>query len=112
MANMTNEELDNVKMLGRGDYILCRTIGAGVHIGYYVEGELFGTGVVLAQARRIWSWNGNETFTLHEVSLMAPDERSNISKPVEIIELTTVIEKLRIAPRIKEKFDLLGWSGK
>ena len=45
--------------------VLVRTYSAGVHVGTLVSRE--GRDVVLADARRIWSWRGANT--LHEISL-------------------------------------------
>lgn len=71
-----------------GEFVLVRTRSAGVHCG--TLGESHGTAVLLADARRVWSWTG--AFSLHEMSVRGCSEQSRISAPVRRIVLTEAIE--------------------
>jgi len=77
-----------------GPEVIVRTYSAGVHIGTIVKRE--GTEVVLANARRLWSWQG--AFTLSAVAtngIIRSNSRISVNVP-EII-LTQVIEIIPIA---------------
>lgn len=71
-----------------GEFVVVRTYSAGVHCGELVEFQ--GTCVILANARRIWSWS--EAFSLNEVANKGVGEDSRISDPTEKIMLTQAIE--------------------
>ena len=78
-----------------GDEVIVRTFSAGVHIGNLISEN--GTRVELANARRLWKWNG--AFTLNEVASLGINRKeSRICKIVPKIILTEAIE---IIPIIK-----------
>jgi hypothetical protein len=69
-------------------FVVVRTYSAGVHVGDLVSQK--GKEVVLANARRIWSWKGANT--LHEIALRGVGTGSRVSEPVGEITLTEAIE--------------------
>ena len=71
-----------------GKFVIVRTYSAGVHTGYLRE--VAGTTVILAEARRLWSWSS--AFTLNEAALRGVGESSRISEPVPEIYLSQAIE--------------------
>lgn len=76
-----------------GPEVLVRTYSAGVHIGTMTSRE--GREVVLANARRLWSWAG--AFTLSAVATKGVDRKnSRISTAVPTITLTEAIEIIPI----------------
>lgn len=68
--------------------VIIRTYSAGVHFGELVERN--GKEVKLANARRIWSWQGRNT--LHEIALEGVGKGSKVSDQVPAIVLTEAIE--------------------
>ena len=77
-----------------GDEVIVRTYSAGVHIG--TVDSRSGSEIVLANARRLWSWAG--AFTLNEVSQSGVTRsKSRISRPVPKITLLNVIEIIPVA---------------
>jgi len=72
----------------KGKYVVVRTYSAGVHVGELVKRE--GKEVELANARRIWYWNGR--FTLNEIANSGVGSESKLSEPVSSIVLTEAIE--------------------
>ena len=85
--------------------VLVRTYSAGVHVGTLVSRE--GRDVVLADARRIWSWRGANT--LHEISLRGVGAGSRISEAVGRIELTEAIEVIDCAAAAVESLSRSVW---
>lgn len=87
--------------------VLVRTYSAGVHFGRLVRRQ--GKGVVLARARRIWSWSGANT--LHEISLRGVNlENSRISEAVPQITLTEAIEILPMSPEATRNLERGSWK--
>jgi hypothetical protein len=79
---------------GIGKYVIVRTYSAGVHCGILAARS--GTEVVLANARRIWRWEG--AFTLSEISLSGLASSSRLSAAVPSILVTEAIEVLPCSP--------------
>ncbi len=76
-----------------GDFVLIRTLGAGVHFGTLIERN--GQEAHLKNARRLWSWNG--ALSLSEVAVKGINlANSKISVAVEEIILPTAIEYISI----------------
>lgn len=76
-----------------GDFVLIRTLSAGVHFGTFIDRD--GQEVLLRNARRLWSWSG--ALSLSEVASNGIDiKNSEISIPVEEIILTQAIEIILI----------------
>jgi len=72
-----------------GSIVLVRTCSAGVHFGTLKNRD--GKEVVLANARRLWSWGG--ACSLSQVAMDGVDlSASKISVSVPHIELTEAIE--------------------
>lgn len=80
-----------------GEFCVVRTWTAGVHMG--TVAEIYGTSVVLHDARRLYNWSG--AFTLSEVSQDGVGEDSRISKPVPKILLTQAIEVIPCSEKAK-----------
>ena len=90
-----------------GEYVLVRTLSAGVHCGTLAESH--GTAVVLTDARRVWRWRGANT--LHELSLRgAAQEWTRISEPVARIMLTQAIEVIPCTPEGASKLKESRWG--
>lgn len=68
--------------------VLVRTYSAGVHFGDLVRRE--GREVELANARRIWHWEGANT--LNEIATAGVGKGSRVSVPVPSVILTEAIE--------------------
>ena len=84
-----------------GQKVLIRTATAGVHFGTLTARS--GGEVTLANARRIWAWQG--AHTLNEIAVTGIDpSQSNVSQPVGEIDLMNVIE---IIPLTKDASDNL-----
>lgn len=78
----------------KGDFVLIRTYSAGVHFGNLVERE--GQEVKLANARRLWNWNG--ALSLSEVAMKGITIKdSKISVPVDEIILTQAVEIIKVS---------------
>lgn len=89
-----------------GKFVVVRTYSAGVHMGTLLQAN--GTAAMLKDARRLWGWEGANT--LHEISLHGVAENSKISEPVELIELTEVIEKLLCTEKAKQNLTRSRWK--
>lgn len=68
--------------------VIVRTYSAGVHYGTLVEKN--GEEVTLADAKRIWNWQGRNT--LNEIALHGVGKKSRVSEAVPRIELLQAIE--------------------
>lgn len=91
-----------------GEFVIVRTLNAGVHVG--TLSEFHGTQVVLTDARRIWRWRGANS--LHELSLRGCDEEySRISEPVERIAITQAIEVIPCTTTAKKNLTKSRWAG-
>ncbi len=85
----------------KGTFVLVRTYSAGVHFGNLVERN--GKEIHLANARRLWSWQG--ALSLSEIAMTGINiSGSKISAPVDEIILTEAIE---IIP-VNQKSNLPG----
>jgi hypothetical protein len=69
-------------------YVVVRTFSAGVHVGELQQQN--GKEVVLANARRIWSWKGANS--LSEIAVHGVGPGSRVSDTVDEIMLTEAIE--------------------
>jgi len=84
-------------------YCIIRTYSAGVHAGYFKEGEK--KVVKLVNARRLWKWAG--AFTLSEMSkygVSKPDE-CKFSTHVNFIILTEAIEIIPCTEKARESIE-------
>ena len=88
-------------------FVVVRTYSAGVHVGELVERR--GKEVDLANARRVWSWQGANT--LHEIALRGVGRGSKVSEQVPEITLTEAIEVITCAPASVEAFAKASWGG-
>lgn len=86
--------------------VLVRTYSAGVHFGELVSRE--GREVVLANARRIWRWEGANT--LHEIALHGVAATSRISEAVPEVTLTEAIEVIPMQPAALDCLASRGWG--
>jgi hypothetical protein len=87
-------------------YVIVRTYSAGVHFGELVDRR--GKEVDLANARRIWSWNGANT--LHEIALAGVGKGSHVSKAVSAISLTEAIEIIACTSDAVANLDKSDWG--
>lgn len=86
--------------------VIVRTYSAGVHYGTLAACN--GPEVTLADARRIWSWQGANT--LHEIALRGVGRGSKVSEPVSTITLTEAIEIIDCAPESVTSLDTAKWG--
>ena len=84
-----------------GQFVVVRTFSAGVHYGKLVERD--GQEVLLAEARRIWKWEG--ALTLHELASIGLSDSSKVSVEIPNILITEVIE---VIPASKCAQDLIA----
>lgn len=89
-----------------GHYCVIRTYSAGVHVGVVVSHR--DREVVLADARRIWSWKGANT--LHEIALRGVGSGSRVSEFVDRILLTEAIEIIPCTPTAEGAIRSARWS--
>jgi len=87
-------------------HVLVRTKSAGVHFGRLLERH--GLEVLLADARRIWSWQGANT--LHEIALHGVGRGSKISEAVSTIVLTEAIELLACSAQAVASLEAATWG--
>lgn len=90
----------------KAQYVVVRTYSAGVHVGELVERKE--KEAVLANARRIWRWDGANT--LHEVANHGVAKTSKVSEPVESITLTEVIEVISATAEARENLESQEWG--
>lgn len=88
------------------DRVIVRTYSAGVHYGTLVKRE--GREVTLADARRIWSWQGANT--LHEISLRGVGKGSKVSDRVAEIIVTEAIEIIPCTAEAATNLDGATWT--
>lgn len=102
-------------MVEQGQWVVVRTLGAGVHFGQVTTwGSNEPWIVELAHARRCWRWRSDKSatiYTLHELALHGPGTGSNISEEVSEITLTSVIEIIPMTQDAVLKLRSVGWSG-
>jgi hypothetical protein len=90
-----------------GNFVLVRTLSAGVHCGELVS--LDGKTATLKNARRVWRWQGANT--LHELAKRGADkEWTRISEPVDEIVLTEAIELIPCTPMAQKDLGLSRWG--
>ena len=86
--------------------VIVRTYSAGVHYGTLVERA--GEEVQLADARRIWSWQGRNT--LHEIALRGVGKGSKVSEAVPRIDLMQAIEIIDCSKEAIENLGGASWG--
>lgn len=87
-------------------YVVIRTYSAGVHFGELVEQN--GKEVILARARRLWSWQGANT--LHEVATSGVGKGSRVSVEVDKIVLTEAVETISCSAEGAENLRKAKWK--
>jgi len=73
-----------------GDYVVVRTLSAGVHAGYLKSRD--GKEVVLTDTRRLWYWEGAATLSQIAGTGITKPEECNFPAPIAEITLTEAIE--------------------
>jgi hypothetical protein len=89
-----------------GRKVLIRTFSAGVHYGTLVEKN--GEEVTLADAKRIWNWQGRNT--LNEIALHGVGKKSRVSEAVPRIELLQAIEIIDCSPDAVDNLEGAKWD--
>jgi hypothetical protein len=87
-------------------YVVVRTYSAGVHVGELVSRN--GKEVVLANARRLWRWQGANT--LNEVANHGVGKGSKVSEKAQQIELTEAIEVITCTAKARESLETATWA--
>jgi hypothetical protein len=86
--------------------VIVRTQSAGVHYGTLAARR--GTELDLADAKRVWSWQGRNT--LHEISKRGVGSGSRVSEAVDSITLLNVIEIIPCADEAVRNFEAASWG--
>lgn len=86
--------------------VIVRTYSAGVHYGTLVEKN--GAEVTLADAKRVWNWQGRNT--LHEIAIHGVGKKSRVSEEVPRIELLQAIEIIDCSEEAIENFKAAKWD--
>ena len=89
-------------------FVVVRTLNAGVHAGELVEHEPKDKVAVLANVRRIWSWDGANT--LNEIALRGVAKTSKVSEPAELNTLSDVIEVIRATDEARKNLESAKWG--
>jgi hypothetical protein len=76
-----------------GDYVIVRTLSAGVHFGHLSEKS--GQEVILKDARRIWYWDG--AASLSQMAVDGVSKPENCKFPVAVPEIT-LLQAIEIIP--------------
>lgn len=88
-------------------YVVVRTYSAGVHVGELVDRR--GKEVDLANARRIWRWNGANT--LNEIANKGVDQGSSkVSELATQVTLTEAIEILTCTAEAEKNLREAKWQ--
>ena len=82
-----------------GDYILCRTYSAGVFAGTLVRRE--GREVELANARRLWYWEGAASLSQLACEGVSKPEACKFPCEVPCVILTEAIELLAVSEQAR-----------
>lgn len=95
------EKLDDM------DYVLIRSHGAGVFIGYLKSKEYqpAGTVVTLVNSRNIYYWNGAAGISQIAENGISDSSSSKLTIPVKLREVSNVIEILPISKTAQENLD-------
>lgn len=84
-------------------YVIARTYSAGVFAGYLKERN--GKEAMLLNARRIWYWSGAASLSELAVSGTSTPSRCKFPVAVPQVELTEVIEVLRVTETAKKSIE-------
>ncbi len=82
-----------------GDYVICRTYSAGVFAGTLVKRD--GQEVELANARRLWYWEGAASLSQLAVDGVSKPEKCKFPCEVPTVLLLEGIELLGVSARAK-----------
>lgn len=95
-------------MAKKPQFVVVRTLNAGVHVGTLVEHDPVAKVAVLENVRRIWHWKGANT--LNEISLRGVGAGSKVSEPAELNTLSDVIEVLRATDEARKNLESAKWG--
>ena len=84
-------------------YVIVRTYSAGVFFGTLVSRD--GKEVVLANARRLWSWTGAASLSQLAVDGTSSPQTCKFPVAVPRVELTEAIEILHVTPEAKRSIE-------
>lgn len=99
-----------------GQWVLLRTVSAGVHFGKLQSAEATASGVVavLLQARRIWRWDGSgdkvKPYTLSEVSQVGPGSAARVAQEIARHAVVGVIEILPCSAASAVEIQAAKWA--
>ena len=85
--------------------VIVRTYSAGVFFGELGQRSSDGQRGIVKNARRLWYWDG--AASLSELAISGPSKPGNCKFPaaVEEIELTNIIEVLKVTPEAAKAID-------
>lgn len=92
----------------KAQYVVVRTLNAGVHVGELVEHDAEKKVAILSNVRRIWRWDGANT--LNEVANHGVAKTSKVSEPAELNTLSDVIEVLRATDEARKNLESAKWG--
>jgi hypothetical protein len=84
-------------------YVVVRTLNAGVHAGELVEFDPTKKVSVLSNVRRIWYWKG--ACTLNEIANHGVGPGSKVSEPTELNTLPDTIECLHATEKARANLE-------
>lgn len=101
-------------MITKAQWVVVRTMGAGVHFGQVVQWGSDAPWVIeLERARRCWHWQSDDTatlYTLSSLSVYGPAPGSRVDIETESITLTSVIEILPMSVEAVRRLHACGWG--
>ena len=81
------------------DYVVVRTMSAGVHAGYLKSRK--GKEVTLTNTRRLWYWKGAATLSQVAGSGITEPDNCKFPAPIQEITLTEAIEVIPCTEKAK-----------
>jgi hypothetical protein len=89
-------------------YVVVRTLNAGVHVGELVEHDPVKKVAILSDVRRIWYWKGANT--LNEIANSGVGAGSKVSEPTALNTLSDVIEVLSATDKARKNLEAAKWG--
>jgi hypothetical protein len=90
------------------EYVVVRTLNAGVHAGELVEHEPRDKVAILSNVRRIWYWRGANT--LNEIANHGVGAGSKVSEPAKLNTLSDVIEVISATDKARKNLEAAKWG--
>lgn len=92
----------------KAQYVVVRTLNAGVHVGELVEFDPVRKVAILSKVRRIWYWKGANT--LNEIANHGVGAGSKVSEVAEQNTLPDAIECLPATAEARANLESAKWG--